>query len=71
VTSIEAYAFSGCYSLMDVYYGGTASEWSDVTFGGSNEPLMTYATIYYYSESPSVEEGNYWHYDEDGNPVAW
>ncbi len=31
---------------------------------------LTNATRYYYSETP-VYDGNYWHYDEDGNIVVW
>lgn len=27
--------------------------------------------VYYYSEAEPVSEGNYWHYDDDGNPAVW
>ena len=29
------------------------------------------ATVYYYSEEEPTVEGNYWHYDENGNPAIW
>lgn len=28
-------------------------------------------SVYYYSEAEPVSEGNYWHYDDDGNPAVW
>lgn len=34
--------------------------------------MLTNATRYYYSETQPVEEGNYWHYAEDGvTLVVW
>lgn len=48
VTTIEWYAFRDCDSLTDVYYGGSQSQWNQISIGGSNEPL-TNATIHYNS----------------------
>ena len=72
VTSIGEYAFSGSYSWLDVvYYGGTESDWAEISIGRYNDGL-TAATRYYYSESQPTEEGNFWHYAEDGvTPVIW
>ena len=73
VTSIGFAAFYNCRSLTSVYYKGTAEDWSaisiDNTYGYNNK--LTDATRYYYSESQPTEEGNYWHYDENGNVVVW
>ena len=70
VTEIGDFAFYGCTRLTTVYYGGTASEWSDITIGGDNAPL-TSATRYYYSETkPEADEHLYWHYVE-GEPTHW
>ena len=33
-------AFSGCDSLKDVYYGGTISQWNEVSIGDENEPIL-------------------------------
>lgn len=46
VTSVGQYAFEDCDSLTDVYYGGTESEWEQVSIGSSNDSL-TNATIHY------------------------
>ena len=77
VTSIGDYAFYGCSKLNIVYYTGTKTEWSSITVNSSNYSL-TNATRYYYSETePGVigngtsYDGNYWHYDENGNIVVW
>lgn len=32
---------------------------------------MTTATQYFYSESEPTEDGNFWHYDADGNVAVW
>ena len=70
VTSIEISAFYNCSGLEKVYYTGTADEWAAITVGSDNSELLN-ATRYYYSATEPTEEGNYWHYDEDGNPVIW
>ncbi|MBE5742850.1 MAG: hypothetical protein E7360_06025 [Clostridiales bacterium] len=70
VTSIGDYAFYNCYNLTSVYYKGTASDWTKIPIGSNNEKL-TSARLYYYSETEPTESGNYWHYDENGNPVVW
>ena len=51
--------------IRNVYYGGTASDWSKV----SREENLIWGTTYYYSET-QPGSGNYWHY-VDGVPTAW
>ena len=71
VTSIGEDAFYGCDSLEVVYYGGTESDWTEISIGSNNDDL-TAATRYYYSETQPTEEGNFWHFDTDGvTPVIW
>ena len=70
VTSIGGWAFYNCSNLKNVYYTGTAEEWAEISIGSYNSPL-TNATKYYYSEEEPTTEGNFWHYDEDGNIVVW
>ena len=77
VTSIGSWAFYNCSSLTNVYYRGTAEEWSVITISSYNTPL-TNATRYYYGETaPALNadgtayDGNYWHYDENGEIVVW
>ena len=48
VTSIGMYAFEYCSNLSDIYYGGSKSQWEQITIGEANEPL-TSATIHYNS----------------------
>lgn len=69
VTSISHNAFNGCSSLTSVYYGGTATNWTNISIGSSNSAL-TNATRYYYSETQPTTTGNYWHY-VDGVPTEW
>ena len=73
VTSIGYSAFYGCSSLTSVYYKGTASDWAKITIDITNGRL-TSATRYYYVENESdlpTDNGNYWHYDENGNIAIW
>ena len=70
VTTIGDFAFYDCDRLTSVYYQGTESDWAEIEIGSivfSN----TNVTVYYYSASTPTDGGNYWHYDENGNPVAW
>jgi hypothetical protein len=70
VTSIGYKAFSGCSSLAEVYYNGSAAEWNSIYIHYyDNDPLKN-ATRYYYSESHPIEEGNFWHW-VDGVPTIW
>ena len=70
VTSIGGGAFWDCTSLDTVYYAGTKAEWSKISIGLNNSDL-TSVTRYYYSETEPEADGNYWHYDENGNAVIW
>ena len=69
ITSTCANAFYFCYALTTVYYGGTAEEWAGLEIESSSK--LAKATIHYYSESAPKEEGNFWHFDDNGNAVAW
>ena len=64
--------FSDCNGLTSVYYHGTAEDWTKIGFNSGNTDL-TNTTRYYYSESePTLNaDGNYWHYDENGDIVVW
>ena len=48
VTSINSNAFSRCTKLSDVYYSGSEEEWGKIEFGSNND-LLTIATIHYNS----------------------
>ena len=40
VTSISNIVFSGCTALADVYYGGTETEWNNISIGNNNYALL-------------------------------
>lgn len=46
IITIGDYAFAGCSALSQVYYGGTASEWSAIEIGWGNT-YLTDASHYY------------------------
>ena len=48
VRVIEDFAFSPCKKLGDVYYLGSASEWSNINIGSSNEPLTNANIVFAY-----------------------
>ena len=70
VTTIGESAFANCNSLTDVYYTGTEEQWKAISTGSFNTKLIN-VTKHYYSETQPTTEGNYWYYDENGNPVDW
>ncbi len=61
VTSVSTSAFSNA-SLTAVYWTGS-SYTGDFDFNG--------ATVYCYSTDQPGEEGNFWYYDENGDPAIW
>ena len=65
VMSIGEYAFYGCNALTiyceaESWQGGWSSDWNY-----SDRP------VYWYSETEPTVEGDYWHYDSDGNVSEW
>ena len=54
VKSIGKYAFDGCGSLADVYYGGTEERWGAIDIGDCNAPLR-YAAIHCEPQSVALE----------------
>ena len=69
VTSIGNNTFLKCSSLQKVYYGGTKTQWENISLNSGNEAL-TSSTIYYYSEEVPLNNGYYWHY-VDGKIAIW
>jgi hypothetical protein len=67
VSSIGQYAFNGCSSLADVYYSGTTKP----TINSTGNTSLTNAAQYLYSENEPTTEGNFWHYDENGEIAIW
>ncbi|MCH5350565.1 MAG: leucine-rich repeat protein [Clostridiales bacterium] len=71
VSSIAGEAFGNCYGLTTIYYGGTKGMWNLIDINSGSDSLYN-ATIYYYSKTNPTEDGDYWHYDDDGiTPVIW
>jgi len=70
VTSINNEAFWNCRALSSIYYSGSSAQFADVYVGDDNTYFYE-ATLYYYSETEPDSEGNFWHYDENGNITVW
>ena len=70
VTDISFEAFYACSSLTNVYYNDSATKWTNIYISYNNYQL-TNATRYYYSETRPTEEGNFWHWGENGEVVVW
>jgi len=82
ITNIGEYAFSSD-KLTAVYFEGTKTEWDTIfsTDGNGihengNEKIKDETIRYYFSSTNpfldgTVTEGNYWSYDENGNPAIW
>ena len=73
VNYIDRWAFESCYNLQSVYYAGPANDWSEIHIYNDdygNYDLVN-STIYFYSETEPTEEGNFWHWGENGEVVVW
>ena len=69
-TSIGNFAFESCHDLSEIYYLGGKEDFGKIEIGNGNTDFEE-ATFYIYSENSPASEGNYWHYDDAGNPVKW
>ena len=73
VTAIADYAFtdSGLTigDSVNIFYDGTSEQWNSVEIGTEND-ILDVAIVYYYSDTPPEDDGNYWHY-VDGIPTPW
>ena len=49
VKEIRDYAFDGCTSLKNVWYGGTATDKSKITIAENNTPIKN--ATWHYSET--------------------
>lgn len=67
--------------VVNVYYKGSKEDWEKVDIikeswdetNIDNHKIKLYGNskFYYYSEEKPSENGVYWHYDENNNPVVW
>ncbi len=77
VEEIRLSAFSECYRLKNVFYCGTEEQFNQIAYPGLSSEINSIAyynaaTKYFYSEEQPTEEGNFWHYAEDGKtPIIW
>ena len=69
ITSIGHSAFRDCSSLTNIFYKGTKKDWNSISLSYYNN--LEDIARYYYSETAPKEEGNFWHYDENGNIAIW
>lgn len=68
-------SYNSIKQLANVFYKGSKEDWEKVEIidnrthelklGGEN------SKFYYYSEEKPSENGVYWHYDENNDPVVW
>lgn len=78
VQDIDHDQLNGCDLFSKIYYCGTQAQWEQIKIygiggGGIGIGVNTEiknATIYYYSETPPTEPGNYWRY-VNGIPTPW
>jgi len=69
VTSIDVKSFEDCSSLEDVYYGGTESDWNEITVtpSGSIYEIFGEATIHFAQVSGWKQKGSNWYYYNDNS----
>ena len=64
------YLFSNT-DLTNIYYVGTMESWAKKLEELTNSNYLRGYTMYYYSEEQPIAEGNYWHYDKNGEITIW
>lgn len=66
--------FKGCNSLKAIYFHGTQAQFEELCENGTdnlNQPFLD-ATPYFYSGEPvENQSGDYWYFDNNGNPKLW
>ena len=74
ITYIGTGAFGGCLNIAKVYYASSEEKWEEIIFDntiyGCPDEILN-ATRYYYSETEPTEEGNFWHWGDNGEIVVW
>lgn len=66
-----ARACHGVTETINIYYEGTAQEFSQIEVRSNNSEWLD-ANVYYYSETePTDTTHNYFYYDNSGNIVIW
>jgi uncharacterized repeat protein (TIGR02543 family) len=58
-----------CTSGYKTFYLGTQNDWDYISI--SEEASSFKADVYFYSETQPTEDGKWWHYDSEGEPVIW
>ncbi|MCD8201848.1 MAG: leucine-rich repeat domain-containing protein [Clostridia bacterium] len=72
---IKSGAFKSCRNLKSVFFPSTERDWkkelSDAHVTKEGNVSFLSATVYFYSEERPEMPGNFWHYDDERNPVIW
>ena len=70
---VFGYDASDISKIFAVYYFGNAEDWAKIkVIDGDNEYSDLFEIPrYYYSETKPTEDGNFWHYDSNGNILIW
>jgi hypothetical protein len=69
ISSISTGAFEGCSGIERIYFKFSEYEMPRILVG--ENPELDNAELYFYSKEEPQEEGNYWHYSEDGTVEIW
>ena len=73
--SVGNSAFSGCSSLVTVFFTGSEAEWESILLtvdnGGNGNDIFKNTKVYYYSESEPAVSGDFWYYNDKNEPRCW
>ena len=73
--TVEDSAFAGCDNLVTIFYIGSEAEWeavlSKVNNGGNGNDNLRDADVFFYSETEPTSEGDFWHFNDKGQPRCW
>ena len=70
LTEVKQMAFRDCPSITSVFYEGSKADFDKIDIDLENDALLD-AKMYFYSTEQPTEEGNFWHYAENGEIAVW
>ena len=70
LTKIGKSVTSGCTSARRIFYKGSITDWNAISINSTNSRPFDQVP-YIYSASRPTQEGNYWYYSANGEPVVW
>lgn len=71
VKRIGTNAFGGCPAMEKIFFKGSADAWAAMPVTPDCGDGLVSVAVYFFSENQPEVDGNFWHYNAEGDPVCW